>query len=65
MSNRRRKARRPTIPPCPDCASRLLALPDGRPFLMHADTCPSWRARTAALRAVVGDDVPITGYRWV
>ena len=56
MSNRRKVAR-PRVE-CPDCASRLLSWPGpGDLFLAHDETCPAWRARTAAVRAVIGEDV--------
>lgn len=57
MSNRRR-LRRPPLAPCPDCNSELSWLPTG-PFLGHDETCPSWRARTAAIRERVGPDAAV------
>lgn len=64
MSNRRR-LRRPRFAPCPDCNSELTWLPNGLPFLAHDETCPNWRARTAAIREQVGDDALVVLLREV
>lgn len=52
-------AQRPRVAGCPDCASELVWTGPRSVYLRHDETCPSWRARTAAARAVVGPDAVV------